>query len=151
MFDEILGKLKESIPADMLDKLGLDEKEKEDALKEVAESVKYRVKKEANRGNIEKMTSLFSENDNTEEDNVMASKMQGDMMWGFMNKLGFDKDKAGGLASSLLPGLLKSITGGLSEKKSNDTNGILSMFGDGDNILDTIKSKLGGLGSLFGK
>lgn len=151
MFDEILGKLKEAVPSEMLDQLGLDDNEKENAIQEVAESVKYRVKKEAGRGNIEKMASLFSENENTDEDNAMASKMEGDMIWQFMNKLGFSKEKAAGLATTILPGLLKSITGGLTEKKSNDAGGILSMFGDGDDLMDTIKDKLGGLGNLFGK
>lgn len=147
MIDDIISSLKSKVSPEMLEKLGVKDDEQEGAINEIVESVKYRVSKEAGRGNIDKMASLFSENENSTEDNAMASKMEGDLIWGFMNKLGFSKEKASGLASSVLPNLLKSITGGLSKNGKNDSGGILDMFG-GEGILDKIKGSLGG---LFGK
>ena len=75
----------------------------------------------------------------------MASKMEGDMVWGLVNKLGLSGDKASGLVSSIAPMVMKGITSGLSKNGSNDASGILSMLGGGDGVMDMLKGKLGGL------
>ena len=125
-------------------KAGLSEEKSGDIMKWAADAVKYRVNKEEARGRSEKVASLLSEQDNTEEDNIMASKMEEDFVYNLTNKMGLPDNIANMLKGNVMKKVLSGVTSSLSSKGSNSMAGILDNFGDSD-MLKGIKNKLSNL------
>ena len=125
-------------------KAGLSEEKSGDIMKWATDAVKYRVNKEEARGGSEKVASMFSENENTDEDNVMASKMEGDFVYNLTNKMGLPDNIANMLKGDVMKKVLSGVTSSLSSKGSNSMAGILENFGDSD-MLNGIKNKLSNL------
>lgn len=100
-----------------------------------------------------KMSSLLSENQNTEDDLALAGSVENDFLQGISKKLGLPATITDKLKGVAMPEILKSVTGGLSNSGKNNEGGISSMLSgvmdmfDGDN-----KTKSGGglMGMLSG-
>lgn len=111
--------------------------------------------------NPKQMSSLLSENDNTEDDEVMAKEVEDDFIDRLVKKVGIPEGMAS-QAKGAIPGILSQVTSKLSEKGGNSESGIAGML---DNITDmfdgdddepskdgaTAKKKSGGIAGLFSK
>ena len=73
---------------DILEKVGLSDKDKEEVTNQAADAIKYRTNKEKARGNDGIMANLFSSSDNTDDANKIAKKLEGDLAHNLKNKSG---------------------------------------------------------------
>ncbi|MDG1330815.1 MAG: hypothetical protein P8P74_00685 [Crocinitomicaceae bacterium] len=112
--------------------------------------------------NPKQMSSLLSENPNTDEDEVMAKEVEEDFIERLIKKVGIPEGMAS-QAKGAIPGILSQVTSKLSAGGGNDEGGIAGMlsnitdmFDGDDNDASTKegnpqKKKSGGLAGLFSK
>ena len=89
--------------------------------------------------NPKQMSSLLSENPNTDEDEVMAKEVEEDFIERLIKKVGIPEGMAS-QAKGAIPGILSQVTSKLSAGGGNDEGGIAGMLsnitdmfdGDGD-------------------
>ncbi len=142
MFDikDIMKKVDMDSIKDLAKKAGLKDSQVSKLTDHAADAVKYRVNKEKARGNEKKVANLLSENENTEDCNKMASKMEGDFVYNLTNKMGLPKNIADKLSSGVMKNMLGGITKNLSSMNVNNLDGIMDKFGDND-MVDGFKKK----------
>lgn len=133
---------------DILDKVGLSDDDKKEVTNQAADALKYRTNKEKARGNDGTMKNLFSSNDNTEDANKVAKKLEGDLAFNLKNKSGMADGIIDQIKSVVMSKVLGSFTGAAAEKGDKEGGGLMDMLTD-SNLLDGFKDKLGGLGKLF--
>ena len=138
-----LGDLMKNIDlGDVLEKVGLSDKDKEEVKVQAADALKYRTNKEKVRGNEKVMTNLFSTDENTPEANQVAKKLEGDLAHNLKTKSGMSEGIVDQIKSAVMQKVMSSFTGEAAKRRQR-RNGLLEMFTDGD-MMDNIKSKLGG-------
>ncbi len=128
---------------DILEKVGLSEQDKAAVTNQAADAVKYRVNKENARGNTDTIKNLFSQNDNTEAANGMASKLEGDLAFNLKNKLGLDENVINQIKTVVMEKFMGGTSNALAESGDKDGGSVLDMFGDND-LVNSFKSKIGG-------
>ena len=128
---------------DILEKVGLSEQDKAAVTNQAADAVKYRVNKENARGNTDTIKNLFSQNDNTEAANGMASKLEGDLAFNLKNKLGLDENVINQIKTVVMEKFMGGTSNALAESGDKDGGSVLDMFGDND-LVNRFKSKIGG-------
>jgi hypothetical protein len=139
-----LGDLMKNIDlGDVLEKVGLSDKDKEEVKVQAADALKYRTSKEKVRGNEKVMTNLFSTDENTPEANQVAKKLEGDLAHNLKTKSGMSEGIVDQIKSAVMQKVMSSFTGEAAKNGDKGGNGLLEMFTDGD-MMDNIKSKLGG-------
>lgn len=140
----------------ILQKVGVTDDQAKKVAKEGVQTIQKNYKKDPNQ-----VSSLLSDNPNTEDDMKMASVMENDFVQGIMNKLGLSEGVANQLKGAL-PGIMNQVTNKLSAEGKNDQNGVGGMFdsivdlfdGDDDNNASNKKSSGGFMsiiGGLFGR
>jgi hypothetical protein len=137
---------------DILDKVGLSDNDKKEVTNQAADAIKYRTTKEKARGNEGTMANLFSANENNEEANKVAKKLEGDLAHNLKNKTGISEGIIDQIKSVVMTKVMGSFTGAAAEKGDKEGNGLMDMFTDGSLMekfqgaggIDGIKSKLGG-------
>ncbi len=128
---------------DILEKVGLSDKDKEAVTNQAADAVKYRVNKESSRGNLDTVKNLFSTNDNNEDANNMAKKLEGDLAFNLKNKAGLSDGIIDKIKSAVMEKFLGGTTSALSKSGDNEGGGIMDLFGD-SGLMDTFKNKISG-------
>jgi len=137
----------------LLDKFGVSGDQAKSVANQAMNSVKSKFDK-----NPKQMSSLLSENDNTDDDKKLATEVEDDFVSGLISKVGLPENIAGQLKSAI-PGILSQFTGKLSADGKNDEGGIAGMFssvvdmfdGDDNTKGGSKKSGASGLMGLFGK
>lgn len=142
----------------LFDKLGVSEEQAKSVATQAMSSIKSKYSE-----NPAQMSSLLSENDNTEDDVKMSAAVEEDFVSGLIKKVGLPAGIAGQL-KGMIPGVLSQFSGKLSSGGKNDEGGISGMLGgltgfldaDGDgeimdDVKDMISKKSGGLAGLFSK
>ena len=141
---------------EILEKAGVPQEQAKKVASEGVKTIQKNYKQ-----NPKQVSSLLSENENTEDDLKMASIMENDFVQGIMNKLGLSEGMAG-MVKGALPGILSQVTGKLSAEGKNDEGGIGGMLEsitdmfDGDDDNGSSKKKSNGgfmsiISKLFGK
>jgi len=133
---------------DILEKVGLSDSDKKEVTNQAADAIKYRTMKEKARGNDGIMANLFSSNDNTDDANKIAKKLEGDLAHNLKNKSGMSDGIIDQIKSAVMSKVMGSFTGAAAEKGDKEGNGLMDMFTDND-MLSGLKDKLGGLGGFF--
>ncbi len=133
---------------DILEKVGLSDSDKKEVTNQAADAIKYRTTKEKARGNDGIMANLFSSNDNTDDANKIAKKLEGDLAHNLKNKSGMSDGIIDQIKSAVMSKVMGSFTGAAAEKGDKEGNGLMDMFTDND-MLSGLKDKLGGLGGFF--
>lgn len=128
---------------DILEKVGLSDSQKAEVTNQTADAVKYRVNKEQARGNTDTIKNLFSQNDNTNEANTMANKLEGDLAYNLKNKAGLSDSIIDTIKSAVMSKFLGGTSSALSQNGDKDGGSILDMFGDNE-MLNGFKDKIGG-------
>jgi len=128
---------------DILEKVGLSDKDKKEVTNQAADAIKYRTNKEKARGNDGTMANLFSANDNNDDANKVAKKLEGDLAHNLKNKSGMSDGIIDQIKSAVMSKVLGSFTGAAAEKGDKEGNGLMDMFTDND-MISGLKDKLGG-------
>lgn len=134
---------------DILEKVGLSDDQKKEVTNQAADAVNYRVKKESGRGNVETIKNLFSQNDNNEDANRVASKLEGDLAYNLKNKSGLSDTIIDTIKSAVMAKFMGDTSKSLAENGDKDGGGILDMFG-GSDMLNNLTDKLGDSDMLDG-
>lgn len=119
---------------DLAKKAGLDSSQISQLTDHATDAVKYRVSKEKARGNENSVASLFSENENSEDDNKMASKMENDFVFNLTKKMGLPDNIANQLKGDVMKSVMSGVTKKLSASGMNNLDGIMSNLGDNDMV-----------------
>ncbi|NOQ71313.1 MAG: hypothetical protein GQ574_04900 [Crocinitomix sp.] len=128
---------------DILEKVGLSDKDKKEVTNQAADAIKYRTNKEKARGNDGTMANLFSANDNNEDANKVAKKLEGDLAHNLKNKSGMSESIIDKIKSAVMSKVMGSFTGDAAKSGDKEGNGLMDMFTDND-MISGLKSKLGG-------
>ena len=138
----------------LLKKFGVSPEMAESVANQALNAIKTKFKKDPKQ-----MSSLLSENPNTDEDEIMAKEVENDFIDRLIKKVGIPENLAN-QAKGAIPGILSQVTSKLSEKGGNSEGGIAGML---ENITDMFdgndepekdgskKKKSGGLTGLFNK
>ncbi len=144
-FQEILNKIDPAKIEAFAKNLGLSDEQSSKIANYAADALQYRVSKEKARGNEEKVASLLSEKPNTQEDEVMKAKVEGDFAYNLVKKLGLSDEIANKISKSdIVTNLLSHVSSFLSDKGENNSSGIVNNIGD-NNLIDNLKKKFSGL------
>lgn len=140
MLDEILGKVKNELGGNLMEKFGLSSEQSNKAFDLTKESISETVSKEANGGNISGLLNLFSSNDNDDNGNSMLESLGKNLSSKFSSNLGVASDKA----SSMKDDILGKVTSLFGSKlgSSFEIGDLMNMIG-GDK--GGILGKIGGL------
>lgn len=136
----------------LLKKFGISEEQAEAVADQALNAIKSKFNKDPKQ-----MSSLLSENPNTDKDEVMAKEVEEDFIERLMKKVGLPEGVAE-QAKGAIPGILSQVTSKLSSDGKNDEVGIAGIFdsitdmfdGDDDDKKDGKKSGGGFLDKLFG-
>lgn len=142
--------LKNDTVQGLLKKFGVSEQQAESVANQALSAIKSKF-----NNNPKQMSSLLSENDNTDDDNKLADEVESDFIDRLVNKVGIPEGVAS-QAKGAIPGILSSVTSKLSSDGKNDEGGIAGMFDsvkdmfDGDLDNDG-KKDTDGVGGLINK
>lgn len=145
MLDSILGGLKDQIPGDLLEKVGLDASKADDVANIAGESAKEVMSKNLASGAMDTVMNLFSKGENTSSANSLQNDLTSNFISKLGTKLGLSESMANTVASAIIPKVLSMITDKNEETPASDTSSIASMFGGTDDIMNKAKGMLGGL------
>lgn len=134
---------------DILEKVGLSDADKNEVTNQAANAVEYRTKKEAGRGNSNILENLFSQDDNSEDANTVANKLEGDLAFNLKKNTGLSDT----IIDSIKSAVMSKFLGGVSNTGGSGGKGMLDSFMDsdiGNSLKSTLTDKLGGMvGGLF--
>ncbi len=136
----------------MLTKFGISESQASSVLNMAVSTIKKKFDKEP-----AKVSSLLSENPNTDDDNNLAQGLDSDFISGLTSKLGLPASLTAQLKGQAMPQVINSLSGGLSSTGKNNQDGIMGMLGgfldkiDGDGVKNNGGGLLKKIFSFFGK
>lgn len=143
----------------LFEKFGVSEEQAKSVAAQAMSSIKNKFSE-----NPKQMSSLLSENENTEEDIKMSAAVENDFLDGLIKKVGLPEGVVSSMKGAVLDKIMKQFTGKLSSEGKNDEGGISGMLGgltgfldaDGDgeimdDVQEMITKKSGGLSGLFSK
>ncbi|MCH2229540.1 MAG: hypothetical protein MK105_04285 [Crocinitomicaceae bacterium] len=145
--------LKNDAVKGVLDQFGVTEEQAKSVAGTAVDSIKNKFQKDPKQ-----MSSLLSENENTDADNAMAKEVEDDFLDGLIKKVGLPENVADQIKGAL-PGIMNTVTSKLSADGQNNEGGIAGMLGnitemfDGDDndSAGDVKKSSGGIGGLIGK
>lgn len=147
MISSVLANLKDQIPSELLNQVGLDSSKAEDVAEIAGDSAKEVMGNQLLSGGLDTVMNLFSKKDN----NSSANSLQNSLVSTFVanlvsSKLGLDKGKAETIASTVVPMVMSLITDKNEESDESDSASIMDMFGGKeDGAMGAAKGLLGGL------
>ncbi|NQX91392.1 MAG: hypothetical protein HRT74_04520 [Flavobacteriales bacterium] len=150
MLDQLLSAAKGQL-GDVLSGQGIGADKIDDIAGISQDAVKEGVMEQVSAGNLDGIMSLFSGKEEASTSNPIVGSMISSFAGMAAEKLGFDSEKAGGIASTVIPMVVGLIQSKMSGEGSGDTSDLLSSLGlDSGGIMDKAKDLLGGgLGNLF--
>lgn len=152
---EVNDLLKNDTVQGLLKKFGVSDEQAASVANQALNAIKSKF-----NNNPKQMSSLLSENENTDDDNKLAEEVENDFIDRLVKKVGIPESMAS-QAKGAIPGILSQVTTKLSQDGKNDEgsmagifNSITDMF-DGDDSSgksgNKSKSSSGGIGGLFNK
>ncbi len=136
----------------LLTKFGVSSAMAESVANQALSAIKTKFNKDPKQ-----MSSLLSENANTEGDEAMSKEVEDDFIDRLVNKVGIPEGMAS-QAKGAIPGILSQVTSKLSAGGGNDEGGIAGMLGNITDMFDgddtpakegAPAKKKGGLAGLF--
>ena len=136
----------------MLKKYGINESQVNSVLNIAISTLKNKFDK-----NPSKVSSLLSDNPNTDEDNHLAKTIDDEFISSISKKLGIPSSVSDQIKGKAMPEILKSVSNGLTANGKNNQNDILSSLGgfldsiDGDGKKNNGGGLINKLFGMFGK
>jgi hypothetical protein len=154
MFDQIINFAKEQLGDKLKSDHGLDDNQHNEVFSTAQSSVMDTIKSQAMSGNLSGIMNLFNGKESADHGtNAIAGEAHSSVISGLMDKFGFDSDKAGGIASQIIPSIMNRFSSP-ETGTADDAGDLMKKIGmDGDSgIMDTIsKFTGGGEGGLMDK
>ncbi len=141
----------------LLDKFGIPPEKAEGFANQAMNAIKSKFSKDPKQ-----MSSLLSDNKNTEHDEAISKEVEDDFVDRLTKKVGLSDDMAK-KAKDAIPGIMSQVTSKLSKEGKNDEGGIAGMLGSLTDMFDgddepskkggkkNSKKKSGGIGSLISR
>ncbi len=107
----------------ILDKVGVSEEQAKSIAAQAMSSIQSKFAQ-----NPKQMSSLLSENDNTEDDIKLEKEVEDDFVSNLIEKVGLPDNIADQIKGAI-PGVMSQFTGKLSADGKNDEGGIAGMLG----------------------
>lgn len=142
MIDQLLSSLKEQAVPELINKLGLDQRQADGSVNAAASSVQEAISGGDGFG-LDDVMNLFSDKANTAGADGLLNNIGGLLKGKLTNEVGLGADKAGSVADMLLPMVTQLVTKHL----GGDAKGLQGMLGNlgGGKIGGMAKGLLGNL------
>ncbi|MCB9045847.1 MAG: hypothetical protein H6550_06885 [Chitinophagales bacterium] len=147
MLDQLMQIVQQNAQSSIVENDNVPNQYNEAVMQEAGTSIFSGLQNMMNSGNMDQVSSLFSNGNNAGDSNIV-NQLSGNFIDSITQKFGIDKGAASGIAASLIPQVINSLT-----KKANDPNdnsiglsGILSSLQGNGGISNTINSVGGMLG-----
>ncbi len=114
----------------LLSKVGVSDEQAKSIATQVMSSIQSKFSQ-----NPKQMSSLLSENDNTDDDIKLEKEVEDDFVSNLINKVGLPDNIADQIKGAI-PGVMSQFTGKLSSEGKNDEGGIAGMFGNITDLFD---------------
>jgi hypothetical protein len=152
MFDQIIQFAKEQLGDQVKSEHGLSDTEHKEVFDVAHSSVLDSIKGQIGSGNISGIMDMFNGNGDTDHNtNALAGGMHSNVIQGLMDKFGFDSAKAGGIANSIVPSIIKRFSSPETGNASDPADLVKKIGMDSDNgIMDMISKFTGGGGGGIG-
>jgi hypothetical protein len=131
---DIQDLLKNDVVKNLIKKAGVSDNQVESVVKQAVSSINGKYKE-----NPKQMSSLLSENKNTEDDDKLAAGVETDFLDGLIKRVGLSD----GIANSLkgtMPQVVSQITSSLSAKGANSEEGLAGIFSTVTDFFDSNKN-----------
>lgn len=122
---------------------------KDDVVNETTNSILDGFKSNFNLNNISEIKNLFSGNNGAVEDNTITNNVQGNVISSLIQKVGLTKGTSETIASTVVPMVIKAISGKMTGGKF-DVSSLLSLISGSKSGSEGDSGILGKLGKLFG-
>ncbi|MCB0794830.1 MAG: hypothetical protein KDB88_08845 [Flavobacteriales bacterium] len=146
MLDQIMSGLKDQVGSQLLEQIGLDQKQADGSLNAAGDSLKD-VIGGGDGIDLGDVLNLFSKDKNSTGADQLLSKLGSDYLGKLTGQVGLDAGKASSVKDLVLPALMSL----LGDKVGGNKDMLSSLLGGaGKNLLGDLGGKLGGIGKLFG-
>jgi len=148
MLDDVISNLKSQVGPELMSKFGLSQEQADKSVEVAGESVTESVGKEMSFGKSGILDSLFSSNDNGDDENAVQGEMEGGMIEKLASKVGISKETAASIKDKIMPMIMSAVSSKMG------SGGIASLLGGGDKkdgdgkddgggLMDTVKGFFG--------
>ncbi len=115
---------------ELLSKVGVSEQQAQSIAKQAMASIQSKFSQ-----NPQQMSSLLSENDNTDDDIKLEKEVEDDFVANLINKVGLPDNIADQIKGAI-PGVMSQFSSKLSAEGKNDEGGIAGMFSSITDLFD---------------
>ena len=146
MLENLMNLVKENAGEAIINNPAIPNERNDDVIAESSQSITSGLQGMLAGGGLKDVLQLFSGQANMDQSNPVVQNLSGGLTGNLVNKFGLDQQKAGGIAGSLIPSVLKNLV-----SKTNDPsdNGF-----DLQNIFNTLsggKTQGANIGALVNK
>lgn len=149
MLDQLMQLVQQNAQGSVVENENIPNKYNEDVMKEAGSSIFSGLQNIMNNGGADQVSSLLNGNEPASENNII-NQLSGGFIDNITQKFGIDKDTASGIAATLIPQIISSLTNKAKDPNDNslDLSGILASLqgGNSGNMSSTINSVGGMLG-----
>jgi hypothetical protein len=150
MLDQIIQFAKDQMGEQVKGQHGLDDNQQSEIFSIAQSSLFESIKGQITSGNLNQMMEMF--NGKTDADGgAVSGNMQNTVVQGLMDKFGFDNNKAGGIAQSVIPAILNRFSSPESGSADNVGDLVKKIGLDADSGVASIVSQFtgdGGIGNM---
>ena len=151
MFDQLMNLVKQNSGEAITNNPAIPNEQNEEAMNTTSGSIMDTLKGMMSGGDAASVLSLFNQNNNDVTNHPVTQNVSSNLVTTLMNKFGLDSNKAGGIASSLIPLVMSKLVSKTNDNNDNSFNlqGIISSLGGnsaGGLDIGSIVSKIGGSG-----
>ena len=151
MFDQLMNLVKQNSGEAITNNPAIPNEQNEEAMNTASGSIMDTLKGMMSGGGAANVLSLFNQNNNDVTNHPVTQNVSSNLVTTLMNKFGLDSNKAGGIASSLIPLVMSKLVSKTNDNNDNSFNlqGIISSLGGnsaGGLDIGSIVSKIGGSG-----
>jgi hypothetical protein len=150
MLDQIIQFAKDQMGEQVKGQHGLDDNQQSEIFSIAQSSLFESIKGQITSGNLNQMMEMF--NGKTDADGgAVSGNMQNTVVQGLMDKFGFDNNKAGGIAQSVIPAILNRFSSPESGSADNVGDLVKKIGLDADSAVASIVSQFtgdGGIGNM---
>lgn len=152
MFDQLIQFAKDQLGDNLKSEHGLDDTQNNNVFEVAHVSAFDSIKGQITSGNISGIMDLFNgKSEGNAGNNPIAGGVHENVIQNLMDKFGFDCDKAGGIANSIVPAFIKRFSDPETGNASDPIDMVKKIGLDSDSGIMSVISKItgdGGMGNL---
>ena len=144
MFDHLLSLVKENSGSAIINNDAIPNERNDEAVETTTHSIMDTLKSAVQKGNVSDVMQLFHHGSNVSS-SPLTQNMQGNLIENLMQKFGLNNAQAGGIASSVIPGVLQKLVHKTNDPndKSFDLSSMLGHLGGSNFDVGSVLNKFG--------